>query len=472
MTVTKIRQATRKDQVLSQVLRFTLSGWPSVIDAKSTLQPYSSRRQELTVEEGCLLWGIRVVVPEKLRKQLLEELHRDHPGISRMKLVARGYMWWPGLDREIEKLAQSCETCLAVKHKPPIAPLHPWRWPPHPWQRVHLDFAGPFQGSMFLVCVDAHSKWPEAHIMSSTTTTKTLEVLRQIFAAHGLPEQIVTDNGPQFVSEDFATFTKANGIKHIRTAPYHPASNGLAERFVQSMKQSLKATLNSGHSLSYRLSNYLLSYRSTPHATTGVAPSKLFLHRNLRTRLDLLRPDTERRVMEKQGLQKDHRDQHCRDRSWYVGESVMVRNLRPGLDWIRGVVVERLGPVTYLVDVGQNRIWKRHTDQLKSIGEKPPSMAEDLSDSSVPAPSIDAPRMPESAPSSSEPAEVIIPTSEDPPPAPVTESASEELPTTEPSSVTPPNENDSNDDDSPPELRRYPSRSHQRPDWYHTQQWS
>ncbi len=90
---------------------------------------------------------------------------------------------------------------------------------------------------MFLVCVDAHSKWPEAYIMSTTTTAKTLEVLRQIFAAHGLPEQIVTDNGPQFVSEDFATFIKAIGIKHIRSAPYHPASNGLAERFVKSMKQ-------------------------------------------------------------------------------------------------------------------------------------------------------------------------------------------------------------------------------------------
>ena len=215
------------------------------------------------------------------------------------------------------------------------------------------------------------------HIMSSTTTTKTLEVLRQTFAAYGLPEQIVTDNGPQFISDEFANFTKANGIKHnIRTAPYHPASNGLAERFVQSLKQSLKTTSNSGHSLNYRVSNYLLSYRSTPHATTGVAPCTLFLKRNLHTRFDLLRPNCERHVMEKQGLQKDHKDQHCRDRSWYVGERVMVRNLRPGSDWIPGVVVEILGPVTYLVDVGRDQIWKRHTDQLKSIEEKPPSLTD------------------------------------------------------------------------------------------------
>ena len=97
-----------------------------------------------------------MVVPAKLRRKLLEELHRDHPGITRMKQVARSYMWWPGIDQEIEQLARSCSLCLAVKHKPPVAPLHPWEWPSCPWQRVHLDFAGPFQGSMFLVCVDDH----------------------------------------------------------------------------------------------------------------------------------------------------------------------------------------------------------------------------------------------------------------------------------------------------------------------------
>ena len=109
-------------------------------------------------------------------------------------------------------------------------------------------------------CVDAHSKWPEVYIMNSTTTTKTLEVLRQFFSAYGLTEQLVTDNGPQFTSEEFLAFVKCNGIKHVRTTPYHPSSNGLAERFVLSLKQSLKTTKH----LSSRVSNFLLSYRSCP----------------------------------------------------------------------------------------------------------------------------------------------------------------------------------------------------------------
>ena len=151
------------------MLRYTRSGWPQSVEPKEALQPYSTRKHELTVEEGCLLWGIRVVVPSKLRGKLLDELHKDHPGITRMKSVARSYMWWPGIDKEIEQVVKFCEACLAVKHNPPVAPLQPWVWPQQPWQRIHLDYAGPFQGAMFFVCVDAHSKLPEVHIMKNGT---------------------------------------------------------------------------------------------------------------------------------------------------------------------------------------------------------------------------------------------------------------------------------------------------------------
>ena len=169
-------------------------------------------------------------------------------------------------------------------------------------------FAVPFQGSMFLIAVDVNFKWPEVFVMKETTATKTIEILRVIFARFGLPEQIVTDNGPQFVSEEFSHFLKSNGIKHIRCAPYHPASNGLAERFVQSLKMALKSTVNSGLSLQHRHSNFLLNYRSTGHATTGVSPSLLFLHCHIQTRLDLIRPDYTSRVLAKQVQQKAQHD--------------------------------------------------------------------------------------------------------------------------------------------------------------------
>ena len=138
-------------------------------------------------------------------------------------------MLWPGLDGEIEHLAKSCQSCQAVKQSLPCVPLTPWVWPAKRWQRVHLDIAGPFQGSMFLVVVDAHSKQPEVQVMTSTNA---LDVLRVWFASHGIPKHVVTDNGPQFIAEEFKEFLRRNGVKHVKSAPYHPASNGLAERFI------------------------------------------------------------------------------------------------------------------------------------------------------------------------------------------------------------------------------------------------
>ena len=126
-------------------------------------------------------------------------------------------------------MARSCRTCLAVKQAPANAPLHPWAWPSQPWQRLHIDFAGPFLDKSFFIVVDAHSKWAEVLEMCQTTTAKTIETLRHLFAIHAIPEQIVSDNGPQFTPADFKDFTRTNGIKHYCSSPYHPASNGEAE---------------------------------------------------------------------------------------------------------------------------------------------------------------------------------------------------------------------------------------------------
>jgi hypothetical protein len=237
VNVRRLRAATGSDPLLSKVYRYTRGNWPRQIP--QNLRPFYNRRHELMVEEGWLPWGYRVIVPKCLREKLLQELHKDHPGVIRMKSVARSFMWWPGLDKAIENLAKSCQSCQAVKRAPPVTPLHPWIWPSKSWHRVHLDFAGPFQGSMFLVGVDAYSEWPDVRVMSVTTASATLDVLREWFAVHGIPEQSVTDNGTQFTSESFEIFVKRNGIKHVKSAPYHPASNGLAERFIQSLKQSL-----------------------------------------------------------------------------------------------------------------------------------------------------------------------------------------------------------------------------------------
>ena len=166
------------------------------------------------------------------------------------------------MDKDIDQLVHNCEKCQQAKPMPPKALLHPWQWPSRPWSRIHVDFAGPIQGKTFLIAIDSHSKWLEVCPMNTTTSTATIQHLRMIFSRFGLPETLVSDNGPQFAAEEFRSFCRLNGIHHILVTPYHPSSNGMVERAVQTFKQSLKKQTEG--TLEQRLSRLLFMYRLTP----------------------------------------------------------------------------------------------------------------------------------------------------------------------------------------------------------------
>ena len=212
-----ISRETRRDPVLARVLNYTLTGWPNYVSSEE-LKPYFTRRHELTADQGCVLWGMRVIIPPSLRNRLLEELHEEHPGVVAMKSIAGSYIWWPNLDAEIELIVKSCEVCQAVRKAPPSAPLYPWRWPTRVWQRVHIDFAEK-DGNYFLGLIDSHSKWIEVAHMRSTTAQSTIDQMRLWFAAYGLPEEVVSDNGPQIISQDFTNFLKQNGVNQTLVPP-------------------------------------------------------------------------------------------------------------------------------------------------------------------------------------------------------------------------------------------------------------
>ena len=275
VTAQQIGQETQRDPALMEVHGYVIRGWPATC-TRTELQPYYNRRHELSVSQDCLLWGNRIIIPSKFRKTLLTELHEGHSGMVRMKSLARSHFWWPGLDGDIEEKTKACLGCQRVQSLPATAPLHPWSWPTEPWERIHIDFLGPLRGSMWLVVIDAHSKWPEVFRMNSTTTDATVACLRTLFARTGCPKVLVSDNGPQLVSSDFAAFLTANGIKHQRSAPFHPATNGLAERFVQSFKRAINAAPVSTP-VQEVADKFLMAYRLVPHPTTNESPAKLFL---------------------------------------------------------------------------------------------------------------------------------------------------------------------------------------------------
>ena len=361
VTAAQIESWTRRDPSLALVVQMLQQGWPE--ESLPELQPFQSKRSELSLFRGCILWGLRVVIPQRGRRAVLEELHIGHLGMSKMKSLARMYVWWPGMDADIERMVRGCENCQVVQSMPPLAPLHPWKWPTRPWSRLHLDFAGPFQGKMFLVLVDAHSKWMEVFITSSATSEVVVEELRTCFARFGLPELIVTDNAQCFKSEEFESFLQNNGIKHVTSAPYHPASNGLAERGVQTLKHGLKKV--TAGTLKARVATVLCSHRVTPQATTGVSPSELLLGKRLRTRLDLLKPNTASHVESKQMQQKSVHDRTARPRKFVIGGKVYVRNYGQGPRWLSGEVVDTSGPVSCVVQLSGGGRRRCHHDQLR-----------------------------------------------------------------------------------------------------------
>ena len=143
---TKIKHWTIRDPVLAQVEKFTLHGRPASVEDE-IIKSYFSSRQGLSIQAGCLLWGSRVVIPP----QVLSILHEMHLRVSRMKSLARGYVWWPGMDKEIEERRRSCLTCQLQQKAPQTVPLHPWEWPYRPWFRLHTDYTGPFMGKTFFI---------------------------------------------------------------------------------------------------------------------------------------------------------------------------------------------------------------------------------------------------------------------------------------------------------------------------------
>ena len=357
-----IQKWTERDPVLSEVKRFVLQGFPSQLDSKFT--PFKSRSKELSVTNGCILWGARVVVPPQGRSSVLKELHDTHPGCSKMKSLARSYIWWPKMDSDIEDFVKQCQSCQESRPAPPVAPLHPWEWPSVPWSRLHLDFAGPFLGHNFLVLVDACSKWMDVQLMNSTASVKTIEVLRKIFSTHGLPRKIVTDNGTAFTSHEFRTFMEQNGIRHVTSAPYHPSTNGLAERAVQTFKRAIERM--GDRPIQERLSKFLLMYRLTPHSTTGIAPAEMLLGRRPRSVLDNLHPDPSDRVEHKQLKQKLSHDTSKLLRSFKVGQSVLAENFTgKNPKWMPGTISDVTGPLSYKVSLSGGITVRRHIDSIR-----------------------------------------------------------------------------------------------------------
>lgn len=327
------------------------------------------------MEKGCLFRGHRIVVPLALREKMLKELHESHLGIIKSKSNARARMWWPNIDRDIETWIGTCQTCASVRPAPPRDPPAPWPAPAQPWQRLHIDYMTVNQ-RVYLVIIDAFSKWLEClHMHNGTTTIALITKLKGVFAIFGIPEVLVSDNDVKINSIEFKAFCASNGIKYMTSPIYHPPSNGQAENSVRTCKKMLKCIMKENsqpHQMHEQLLGYLFNYRNTVHCATGETPAKLMFGRQLRTRLDLILPSKENLQNQPTTLGR---------RYFEIDDMVWVRwyNARKEV-WQIGKVKEKIGNKMYKIYIIDSEVCCiRHVDQIiKYTGSKDSIMAKNV----------------------------------------------------------------------------------------------
>ena len=378
LNLANIAEETNRSDTLKKLKEYIKNGWPSYVNDKELKQFYN-KRYEFEINNSCIFWNHRLVIPERLRNCLLAELHLSHLGIVKMKNVARAYFWWPGLDKAIEDLGRSCEACATFNKAAGKVSLNSWEWPKEPWSRLHLDFLGPLMGHYFLIVVDAHTKWLEVFPMSSPRSENVIIALRNLIARFGLPQLIVSDNGTSFTSDEFRKFLELNNIQLTTSPPYHPSSNGAAENSVKTVKLNLKKSFYNTKKIDLHrtLANFLFLYRNAPHSTTGVSPSYLMFGRNLRTKFDvMLTPQINVSNVEKNvkiAQDKQKRFYGGKIRSFEVNEHVYVKDYRitNKVTFVKGIIEKKIGKCVYLVRIPHLKVcWKRHANQIKT-GMKP-----------------------------------------------------------------------------------------------------
>ena len=231
---------------------------------------------------------------------------------------------------------------------------------------------------MFHIVIDAHSKWLEVLPMRNITATSTIAHLRKLFASYGFPDRTVTDNGPQYTSDEFESYLQQNGIQHTLSPPYHPATNGQAEIYVKTFKKMFMKC-NPKMPMDQKVDHVLMTYRNTPHTTTGKTPAELFLKRAPKIKLSLVRPCLSTKVENKQIMSKLGRDgSHPVHVTYDLFQRVRVRHVRGGKDiWIPGTVVQVKGANSYVVRMPGNKHRFVHADHLRHDDSERNDVAEE-----------------------------------------------------------------------------------------------
>ena len=362
------RKVTACDADLQILMSTVLEGWPSTqAEVPQEIRLYFPFKEEITVQNGLLFKGDRIIVPVSLRKEMMEKVHSSHLGCSRR---AREVFYWPQMNAELKDFILKCDVCNSYQPEQPREPLMLHEIPSRPWQKVGTDLLQ-FDGQQYLITIDYYSSFFEVDKLETTDSRTVISKLKMQFSRHGIPEIVISDNGPQYNSADFAKFGKDWHFQHITSSPHNPQSNGKAENAVKICENIMKkAALG-------KFDPYLalLDYHNTP-TEIGSFPAQRLFSRRTRNLLPLtprlLKPaqvppvDVQQKVIasrQKQAYYSNLKGQALPELQ--PGQTVRMKKPNENT-WTEAVCKKMIGPRSCAV-VSGNRTYRRNRRQLRLV---------------------------------------------------------------------------------------------------------
>lgn len=374
----RIRESTARDEVLQQLTKAILKGWPEqTADIPATLMPYYGFRDELAVHDGLIYRGERLVIPKELKPMMRESIHSSHIGVNGCLRRARESMYWPSMNADIRNYIAQCETCRSVENRQAKETLRSHPPTDRPWEKISADLFT-LNGKEYLVVCDYFSNFIEVNYLEDTKSSTVIRKLKGHFARYGIPDCMVTDNGPQFTSDNFKKFAENWDFEVQTSSPGHQQANGLAESAVKTAKKLLRKAKMDGQDPFLAL----LAHRNTPSESMGTSPAQRFFGRRTKTQLPvttgLLRPQginpesTNERRKISQAKQAHYYNQHAKDlEALEEGDIVRMRPFQLNKKtWDKASVKRRLDDRSYEVE-SNDTLYRRNRVDLKRTQEVP-----------------------------------------------------------------------------------------------------
>ena len=379
------------DATLQSLMNTIMTGWPmSREDVPVSIREFWNYKEELTVQDGVLYKGMKVIVPTSMRPQMIARVHSSHLGPDACARRARDVLFWPGMVGQIKEQVQSCEVCNDFLARQQKEPLMTHKIPDTPWSKVGQDLFV-LGKENYLVTVDFYSDYFELDLLKDTTAETVINATKSHFARHGIAD-MVTDNGPQYSSEQFATFSREWEFQHTTSSPLHSQSNGKSESAVKIAKNLVKKAKRDNKDVQMSL----LEWRNTPDIN-GLSPVQKLMSRRTRTTIPtaevLLKPEVADGVFDniirKRQQAKATYDKRARPLpELQVGEPVRLQPVNPKAPWEKGSCVAKVGPRSFLIETENGNLYRRNRKFIRQDPSQEQARPTVTNSSSTSQPSI------------------------------------------------------------------------------------